>query len=48
MVKGRAEGREEGEKQKAMEIARFLKSSGMTIEMICEATGLSGDEVVQL
>ena len=52
MVKGRAEGiaegRAEGEKQKAMEIARFLKSSGMTIEMICEATGLSGDEVVQL
>ena len=42
---GRAEGRAEGEKKKAMEVARFLKSSGTSIEIIMGATGLSKEEV---
>ena len=51
--KGRAEGiekgRADGEKQKAIAIARTLKSLGkMTIDEIAEATGLSPDELTKI
>lgn len=38
-------GREEGEKKKAMEVARYLKSSATSIELIVGATGLSKEEI---
>ena len=42
---GRAEGRAEGEQKKAIEVARFLKSSGSPIELIMGASGLSKEEI---
>ena len=41
----RAEGRAEGEQKKAIEVARFLKSSGSPIELIMGASGLSKEEI---
>ncbi len=41
-------GREEGEKKKAIEVARYLKSSGTSIELIIGATGLSKEEIEML
>ena len=41
-------GREEGEKQKAIEVARYLKSSGTSIELIMGATGLTKEEIEKL
>ena len=38
-------GREEGEKKKAIEVARYLKSSATSIELIVGATGLSKEEI---
>lgn len=46
--KGLAKGREEGEKQKAIEVARYLKSSGTSIELIMGATGLTKEEIEKL
>ncbi|MDE6820918.1 PD-(D/E)XK nuclease family transposase, partial [Bacteroides acidifaciens] len=46
--KGREEGREEGEKKKAIEVARYLKSSGTSMELIIGATGLSNEEIEKL
>jgi len=43
--KGRAEGRAEGEKSKAIEIARNLKKAGIDINIIAENTGLTLDEI---
>ena len=43
--KGRAEGRAEGEKSKAIEIARNLKKAGIDINIIAENTGLTIDEI---
>lgn len=48
LAEGLAAGREEGEKRKAMEVARYLKSSGMPADLIAGATGLSIEEVEQL
>ena len=46
---GREEGRAEGEKQKAVAIARTLKSLGkMTIDEIARATGLTPDELTKI
>ena len=42
---GRAEGREEGAMNKAIEVARFLKASGSPIELIMGATGLTKEEI---
>ena len=47
-AEGRAEGRIEGEKKKALEVARFLKSSGSSVELIMGATGLTKAEINQL
>lgn len=43
--KGRAEGRAEGEKSKAVEIARNLKKAGININIIAENTGLTIEEI---
>ncbi len=48
LAEGRAEGRKEGQKEKALAIALNLKSMGLSIEMIAQATGLSVDEVTQI
>ena len=48
MEKGRAEGRAEGEKLKAFEIARTMKSMGMPVEVVANATGLSPEEIAAL
>ena len=48
LEKGREEGREEGEKKKAMEVARYLKSSGASIELIIGASGLTQKEIEEL
>ena len=44
-AEGRAEGRIEGERIKQLEIARNLKKLGLNTEAICQATGLSPQEV---
>ena len=46
--KGRVEGRVEGEKRKAIAIARNLKSMGMSISDISRATGLQEEEIVSI
>lgn len=46
--KGRAESRAEGERQKALEIARKLKGLGQTNAEIASLTGLSLEEVERL
>ena len=47
-AKGRVEGRVEGEKRKAIAIARNLKSMGMSISDISNATGLQEEEIKAL
>ena len=46
--KGRAEGRLEGERQKALEIARKLKALGQSVTEIASLTGLSLEEVERI
>ena len=46
--KGRVEGRVEGEKRKAIAIARNLKSMGMSISDVSKATGLQEEEIEAL
>ncbi|MDO4179926.1 MAG: hypothetical protein Q4D36_01405, partial [Bacteroidales bacterium] len=41
-------GLEEGQRKKSIEVARFLKSSGTSIELIAGATGLSKEEIEKL
>ena len=41
-------GRAEREKHKAIEVVRFLKSSGSSVELIAGATGLSREEIESL
>ena len=45
MEKGMAQGMEKGEREKALAIARNLKSFGMSLDQIAEATGLTPDEI---
>ena len=47
-VKGREEGIKEGEKNKAVSIARSLKKSGLDNKFISENTGLTIEEVEKL
>lgn len=47
-LKGRAEGRAEGEKLKSLAIARNLKQMGMSDADIASATGLSEKELAEL
>ncbi len=44
-AEGRAEGLAEGEKRKALEVARTLKSMGMSTEDIAKATQLSWTDI---
>ena len=46
--KGRVEGRVEGEKRKAIAIARNLKSMGMSISDVSKATGLQEEGIKEL
>ena len=46
--KGRAEGRAEGEKSKAIEIARNFKKAGVDINLIAQNTGLTIDKINNL
>ncbi|MCL2304985.1 MAG: Rpn family recombination-promoting nuclease/putative transposase [Planctomycetaceae bacterium] len=46
--KGRAEGRAEGEANKAIEIARNMKKKGLDVPLIAETTGLSPEEIERL
>ncbi len=47
-LEGREEGREEGEIKKAKEIARKMKLTGLSIEMIEDMTGLTKHEIENL
>ena len=46
--KGREEGREEGIEKRSREIAVNLLRINLPIQTICEATGLSAEEVTKL
>ncbi len=46
--KGRAEGRAEGRKEEKVEIARNMLNVGLGEEIICQATGLSLEELERL
>jgi predicted transposase/invertase (TIGR01784 family) len=48
IAEGRVEGRVEGEHIKALEIAKNLKKSGLSTEVISQATGLSEEEITNL
>lgn len=47
-AEGRVEGRAEGEKAKAVEIARNLKSMNLPMEAIKQATQLTDEEIEAL
>ena len=46
--KAEEKGLQQGEKKKAIEIAKNLKSMGLAVEQIIEATGLSKEEIESL
>jgi len=48
IAKGKAEGLAEGEKKKQQEIARNLKSLGITQDVIIKSTGLTPEEIKDL
>jgi predicted transposase/invertase (TIGR01784 family) len=52
MEKGRAEGKAEGfaegEKRKAITIAKNLKDAGIDIDTIVKSTGLSATEIARI
>ena len=45
---GQTKGRAEGERKKALDVARNLKAMGLSADDISKATGLSPDEVKSL
>ena len=45
LVEGEAKGMEKGKTEKALEIAKELKSLGMPLEQIIKATKLSIEEI---
>ena len=47
-AEGRAKGRAEGEAKKAADVARALKASGVTADIIANAIGLSQSQVEAL
>ena len=47
LAEGKAKGIAEGSLQRALEIARNMKASGMDIEQISQITGLSKEEIEQ-
>ena len=44
-LEGREEGRAEGREEERMELARKFKASGVSIDIIANATGLSEEEI---
>ncbi|MBQ8484362.1 MAG: hypothetical protein IJ504_08680 [Bacteroidales bacterium] len=48
LEKGREEGREEGSMAKAFEMARNLKTLGVEISVIVQASGLTEEQVAAL
>lgn len=44
-LEGREEGRAEGRAEERLEIARNLKTSGVSMDIIANATGLAEDEI---
>ena len=44
-AEGREEGRAEGREEERMELARKFKASGVSIDIIANATGLSEEEI---
>ena len=46
-VKGKAEGMEKGQTEKALEIARKMKGIGLPITQIADVTGLSPEDIEQ-
>lgn len=48
LEEGRREGREEGRKESRIEIAKSLKTMGLPLERISEATGLTEEELQKL
>ena len=45
MAKGKAEGKAEGKEEKQWEIVLRMQKMGLPIETICQATGLSEEEI---
>lgn len=45
LAQGRAQGREEGRKEEKFRIARMLKSSGVSSDIICQSTGLTVEDI---
>ena len=47
LKRGLSQGREEGRKEGLMNVARSLKTMGMTVEQIIKATGLTEEEILK-
>ena len=43
--RGRTEGREEGRVEGKTEVAKALKNKGVDMELICQTTGLSIEQI---
>jgi predicted transposase/invertase (TIGR01784 family) len=48
MQESREEGRAEGERAKSLETAAKMKLRGYSVDVICDITGLTPDEVGKL
>jgi predicted transposase/invertase (TIGR01784 family) len=48
LVQAKREGRQEGQRNKALEIARSLKNLGIPAQQIAQGTGLSPEEIAKL
>jgi hypothetical protein len=48
LQEGMQKGMKEGKHLEALKIARYLKTKGMSVNEIAEATGLTVDEIIQL
>ena len=46
--RGRTEGREEGRVEGKTEVAKALKNKGVDMELICQTTGLSIEQIEKL
>jgi predicted transposase/invertase (TIGR01784 family) len=48
LVEGKAEGKAEGREEKAIEIALNLLKQGVSIEIVCHATGLTPEQITEI
>ena len=48
LAEGRVEGRVEGREEAKMEVARKMLAAGMSVEQICELTGMSTEAIRKL